>query len=500
MESSKRIVINTLAQYLRTIINIVLSFFSARLIIGILGAEDYGIYTLIAGITSMLSFVTQALVSTTQRYMSFYQGRNDKNAMKAFFSNSILMHLFIGLVFAVILLLLCPLLFNGLNIPMGREDAAISVYYIVVFILIVTFCTAPYRALLVAHENIVFTSIVDVLDGILKVVFVIVLQFVSYDELIAYGIIMLMIHLVNFLLIYIYASQKYEECILPRIQYCSMSYFKELFSFTIWTVYGTGCVVIRTQGLAVVINKSLSTVANAAYGIGLQVSGAVSTVSVALLNAMRPQIVKAEGEGNHQQALSLSITLCKFSLCLLSALCIPCIFEMPTLLSVWLIDVPNHTVLFARMALIATLVDTITLGLNVYCEAIGKIKKYNLVVFTIKICALPIAAIMMYMGWGAISIAIAYIGTEFIAAVIRIPFLRRLGGLEISMFVKEGVIRPIIPILVSILVCAVIVNTLDIDYRFIFTIIISMPIFVIGVFVFGLSSKEKKYILNLLKK
>ena len=500
MNTSKRVIINTLAQYLRTVLNIILSFYSVRLILNILGAEDYGIYTLIAGITSMLSFITQALVSTTQRFMSFYQGKNDVENMKAFFSNSMLLHICISIILGLILVSLTPLLFNGfLNVPHDRIYSAKIVYYIVIIILLVTFCTAPFRALLVSHENIVYTSIIDVLDGVLKVILVLLLQFVCFDKLIFYGFIMLGIHFVNLLLLASYAYSKYDECITPKFKYFSLSYIKDLFSFAIWTIYGTGCIVIRTQGLAIIVNRFLSTIANAAYGIGLQVSGAVSTISVALLNAMRPQIVKSEGQGDHDRALKLSVTLCKFSLFLLSALCIPCIFEMPSLLSIWLKDVPEYTVLFARMALLATLADTLTLGLNVYCEAIGKIKVYNLVIFTLKLCTLPLAIGLLICGIGPISIAIAYIGTELVTAIIRIPFLNKLGGLNSIIFLKDVIGKSIIPILSCIIVGYLITRNITINFRFIITFISTISTCALTVWLCGLSENEKSLLKRFFK-
>ena len=501
MKNSTRIILNTAAQYIRTILHILLSFISIRLVLNALGADDYGIYTLIAGVTAMLSFVTQALVTTTQRFMSYYQGQNEPQKMKLFFTNSLLLHIFIGIIFSCVLFLITPLLFNGfLNVSIARIHAAKIVYYIVIAILFVTFCTAPYRALLVSHENIIYISIIDVLDGILKVVLVLILQYVSHDKLIIYGLIMLSIHFFNFFTMSIYASRKYEECVLPNFNHFNIRFFKDLFSFAIWTIYGTGCVVIRTQGLAIVVNKFFSTVANAAYGIGLQVSGAVSTISVALLNAMRPQIVKAEGGGLHEKALMLATSLCRYSLILLSAFCIPCIYEMPSLLILWLKDVPEYTVLFARMALIASLADTLTLGLNTYCEAIGRIKKYNLIIFSLKLLTLPIAILLLTIKVEPIVIAITYIGMEILTSIIRLPFLKQLGNLKIFTFIKDVIGRTIIPILSSIFVCHIITNRFDFEFRFLLTFSASILLFCTSIIFCGLTNQEKTLLKKLLKK
>ena len=193
MNASSRIIINTFAQYIRTVINILLSLYSARLVLEILGVEDYGLYALVAGVVSMLSFFTNSLVSSTQRFLSISQGRGDLERLRKVFGNSLLLHIFLGLLVAILLEALTPFLFHGfLNIPVGREDAAIIIYQQVILMVYISFIAAPYRALLVSRENIVYISIIDVLDGVLKVVFVLLLPFIPLDKLIAYGWVMLL--------------------------------------------------------------------------------------------------------------------------------------------------------------------------------------------------------------------------------------------------------------------------------------------------------------------
>lgn len=501
MQNSKRVAINTVAQYTRTVINMLLSLYTVRIVLITLGASDFGIYSIVAGVTAMLAFITNALVTTTQRFMSYYQGQNNMAKMKEVFSNSETMHLFVGGLLVIVLLSLTPFLFNGfLNIDTERIQAARYLYYIVVIILFVAFCTAPFRALLISHENIVYISVIDVLEGVLRVVVVTLLTYVSFDKLVMYGVFLLGIQLFDFTAFSIYTFKKYEECIFPRVQLFSKSYFKELSSFAGWVIYGTGCYIVKDQGIAIVINKALSTVANAAYGVGRQIANAVSTVSGSLLNAMRPQIVKAEGAGNREKAIFLSLLLSKFSFFLLTALCIPCLFEMPRLLQLWLKEVPDYTVLFARMAMIAAMADTLTGGLSVANEAIGNIRQYNLFIGTIKVLALPLSFIFMVLGYGPLYIVVSYVGVELLSAVLRIPFLHKTGGLIIRDFIKNVLCREIIPVLVSLFVCFSCVWFIDSNWRFLFTFSISIVFFVASILLVGLTQQEKKMIYSLIKK
>ena len=214
MDNKTRILVNTLAQYTKTIINMVLSLYSTRLVLRVLGVEDYGIYNLVAGIIAMLSFIVSSLSVSTQRFISYNQGKNDVNHIKKIFVNSLFLHLAVAIIFSVVLFSITSFLFDGyLNIPSNRVDAALVTYIIVVVSLMLTFIGAPYRALVVSHENIVYSSIIQVLDGVIKVVLVIILQYVSFDKLITYAFFTLLIQIVNFLCFSIYCKMKYEECV-----------------------------------------------------------------------------------------------------------------------------------------------------------------------------------------------------------------------------------------------------------------------------------------------
>ena len=104
----------------------------------------------------------------------------------------------------------------------------------------------------------------------------------------------------------VYSHVKYEECIWPKLRSFSISYLKELFSFTGWIVYSSICITLRNQGFAIVLNKIYGTAINAAYGIGMQLSAMVSFVSTSFNNAIAPQLMSAEGSGNRKKMLTLA--------------------------------------------------------------------------------------------------------------------------------------------------------------------------------------------------
>ena len=69
--NNKRIAKNTLFLYLRMIVVIIIGLYTSRVILQTLGVEDYGIYNLVGGIVSMLSFLNSAMVGSYKRFISY---------------------------------------------------------------------------------------------------------------------------------------------------------------------------------------------------------------------------------------------------------------------------------------------------------------------------------------------------------------------------------------------------------------------------------------------
>lgn len=494
MKPSNRIIVNTLAQYLRTILNIILSLYSSRLVLNILGVDDYGIYALVAGVVSMLSFITNSLVGSTQRFLSVNQGKGNISELKKVFSNSVLLHIFLGGIVFIILEILTPILFNGfLNIPSGRVTAATIVYQQVVLMVYISFVASPYRALLVSRENIVYTSCIDVIDGVLKVVLVLMLPYINSDKLILYGWITLSINLFNFFAFSLYSHRMYEECVFPKLKYFTFSFLKNLFSYTGWVVYSTLCIALRTQGIAVVLNKFIGTQINAAYGLGSQISGMVSFISTSFANSISPQLMMAEGANDRSRMWFLAQLQSKYSFLLLSMISIPIIFEMDTLLHLWLgQEVPSYTKLFATMFILMQVVDMLTQGLATANRAIGNIAWYSILTYTPKLLILPIGYLLLVNKYSLVLFAVMCVIVEFLCMLLRIPLILKEKQFNPVIYIREVFVKSLFPVLASLVVCFFITNYITFWGRVIMTFSISIIVFIITAYFFlGKLEREK---------
>ena len=500
MTNSQRVIVNTIAQYTRTIINVCLSLYSTRLILSVLGQSDYGIYSVVAGVVAMLSFVTNALVITTQRYLSFHHGKKDINQVRLVFGNSWLLHLFLGILVVIVLGALGPWITqNFLNIEDVRRDAAMFVYFAAVLMLFLSFITAPVRALFVARENIVYTSVVDVLDGVFRLLIAILLSKITYDHLVSYSGLLICISIFNLLAFVIYAAIKFPEFHLPKLQELDKQYIKGLSNFAGWTIYSTGCVIARNQGISVVLNLFYGTIMNSAYGIAMQVSGAVQFVSTSIVNAMNPQIMKAEGAGERNKMIKLCEYESKYSFLLLAMVVIPLIAEMETILHVWLGEVPVHAVMFCRFILIAALCDQISIGWTSANQAIGKIRTYSIIFYTLKLLVVLIAWWCLQEGLPIISVMWVYVSIELIGSIVRLPLMKHIANIPIIPFIKNVVIRVIGPLAVMATICYISVTHIDMPYRILLTFTCSIVAGLLTIFLVALNKQEKLYIKNIIQ-
>jgi len=501
MVPTHRIIVNTIAQYTRSVLNAVLSLFSVRYIVEALGSSDYGLFVVIGGVISLLGFVTNALITTTQRFLSYSYGSSDKSQIKKVFANSFFVHLvFAALIFVFLMAMRDMMIFQWLNIPTDRYDVAPAIYLITAIILVVTVITVPFKALFIARENIVFISLVDIFDGFLKLGVALCLLWVDTDRLILYALFMLGIQLFNMVLLSSYALRRFEEChvlISPReIDYSLM---RQLAGFAGWMTYGMGAVVLRSQGIQILLNRIYGTVINAAYGIASHVFASVAFISTSILNAMNPQIVKAKGEGNHQRMVHLAEMEAKYSTMMLMLILIPAIFETPDILALWLKEVPDHTVMFCRFLLCCLIIDQTTYSMNTVNQAMGNVRNYILLTYTPKILILLPIYIILLQGFSPFAVMALHTTAEVVTCLIRLVYMGHNGVLQTRHYLKTAIL-PLLPLLaVQCLVCVACTQLLDLRYRFLITLPLSMSVCALILWRVTLSSAERQYMLSMFK-
>lgn len=438
MKSSTRIILNTSILYGKMLITMLLTLLSTRWILAALGASNFGIYNLVAGLIAMFSFLNTAMSVASQRYLSYAIGTKSKENLKKTFYYSIIQHFFIGILIIVILEVLGTFFLNSiLNIPLGRESDALFVLHCLAFSTFLTIITVPYQAIANSHENMLVIAAISIVESILK--FTIALFLLSYlgDRLRMYAILMVLVSLVSMCIIRIFCKRKYEETHIKLMKIDDVVYFKKFLSYALWNLIGALGGIIKNQGIAMILNIFYGVVVNAAYGIANQVNGQLSFFANTMVKAIQPQLMQSEGAGERDRMLHLSVLACKIPTFLLIVLLIPLAVDMDFVLKLWLEDVPKYTVSFCQLILAYTIVYQSYHGIELSIHACGKIKNYQIWGYGIQILVLPLGYWALSEGYQPEIVLLISLFCGVINLFVTIYFAHKIANLNIRIYIKK---------------------------------------------------------------
>lgn len=378
------------------IVVLLVSLYTSRVVLKALGLEDYGLYNVIGGIVAIFSFLRNSMTQCTQRYLNCEMAKPDGQLNKTF-CVSVTIHIFIC-IFLLFLAETIGLWFlnTKIQIPEGREIAANWVYQSTVFSLMTTILSIPYSAAIISHEKMGYFAVVSVVDVLLKLVIAFVLLTNVYDKLITYGILMMGISLLNFILYMSYCRVKFSETKYRFI--VDKDRMKEMLGFTSWTLLGQLTVVGTNQGNGILVNMFHSVVANAAMSIGQQVNYAVTSLTSNFQTAFNPQITKSYASKDYDYLKFLVYCTSKISFLLLFLVAMPIMLNIDLILDIWLSEVPKGANIFCLLTFLNCIINAISMPFNFTIMSTGKIKWYQIALAVIYLFDLPILYILFSMG------------------------------------------------------------------------------------------------------
>ena len=458
MTNTARIAKNTLMLYFRQILILLVSLYTVRVVLEALGAEDYGIYNVVAGVVTMFGFLSGTMASASQRYFSYALARGDMPALEKTFGVTLGIYaLLIAAVFVLAQTAGLWFVLEKLVIPAERKTAAVWVYEFAVASFAVTLITAPYMAAIIAHEDMGVYARVSVVEAALKLAVVFALRALPCDRLAAYGGLLLAVALINTALYRAHCRRRYAECRF-RLRW-DKALFREMAAYSGWNLMGVLSGVLKSQGINVLLNLFFGAVVNAARGIAFQVNSAVDSFANNFSSAVRPQIVKTYTAGNKRECFSLVYVGSRTCFYLQLVFSVPVILRSEELLAVWLKTVPAHTAVFTQLVMINALIDSLSYTLMALMSAHGRLMVYQLIVSSITLLNLPVSYAVLRAGCAPESTMFASIGISVCALFARIFTLQYLTGISSAEYARRVLLR-IAPVSAAAFLLAGLVNRL----------------------------------------
>ena len=495
-QNNKRIAKNTMFLYLRMLFSMFVSLFTSRVILHALGVEDYGIYNVVGSIIAMFSFINGGMVSATQRFLNFELGKGNIERLKQVFSTALQIHVLIALIIVILGETIgLWFLYEKLVIPPDRMVAAFWVYQCSVISCVVSIMSVPYNADIIAHEKMSAFAYISILEVILKLVIVYMLYIATWDKLIVYAVLILIVQLIIRFIYANYCKRHFEES--HYHHKIDKPLFKEMFGFAGWSFWGNLSAMLYIQGLNFMLNIFFGPIVNAARGIAVQVQAAVQQFVSNFQVAINPQITKSYAIGELNQMHNLMFRSARFSFILLFFLTLPILINTEYILTLWLKTVPQDTVTFTRIMICISLIYTIANPCVIANQATGKVKVYQAVVGGILLLILPISYIALKLGAPAYSVFIVHFFIELVAQFARMYMLRNLIHLPLRSYFKNIYI-PIIGVVVISSIAPIYIYY-HLEYGFMSFIIVSLICCVsvaVTALSLGLTKEERRFIYN----
>ncbi len=428
---------NTLFLYIRQAVVLLVSLYTVRVVIQELGLEDYGVFNLIAGISTSFMVLSGAMAASSQRYFAFDLGRGDENGLRRTFSVFFLIFIFIGLASVIVSELAFFFLISPkLQIPLARISAAQTVFHLSLCTFFVSLVSTPYIALVIARERMGVFAALSLLEALLRLAVSFLIGASPFDKLVSFGVLTTAVAI-------LYSGAFVGYCLLrfPESRFKFVwdgRLFKDIAEYASWNLFGTSVGVAKNQLTTLIFGIFCGPTVIAARSIATQVNSAISNFIQNFITAARPQIVKSYSSGDTDGMLNLLYLSTKASICLIFIFIFPMILEMPFLLRFWLGDLPGNAVLFARLLLVDAFIEGVSQPLMVVVQATGKIRLYQAVVGGLLLLNLPASYVALSLGAPEYCAYVIGIALSLIAFVVRLMLVSRIVGFSIAKYLRDG--------------------------------------------------------------
>ena len=499
MSNSKRLFKNTVFMYVRMGVLMLISLYTSRVVLQILGVDDFGIYNLVGSVVALFSSLRGLFSSSTQRFLNYEMGRGNQEKLQTVFNMSVVINAIIAVVFIIGVEVVGAWFFaNRINIDPSRLVAAQWVFQFSLVAAVISIMTTPFDATIIAHERMGFYAYMSIFEGILKLIIVYLLSVFDYDKLFIYGLLHLAVSIIVILCNAIYCRHFFPESHFRRCW--DKQYFKKMTVFAGWNFFGNTAYSMTQSVLNMELNMFGGAVVNAARGIAYQVQASVKQCLDNINIVLNPFSIKTYAEGDTDKLFTLTFLSSKILFSV--QLCLSCvlIFLSNEILGIWLVEVPPYTVIFMQLVMINSLIRSVHSPIDILFKAVGDLKYYQIIEGVV--LSLPIIFSYFALKSGApyYVVFVIVIFFELINYAFIILLARKIAHLPVGKYS----IKVLLPMLVCVIICAlcyvVDYNIFDTTLSHISFLVFALVVCLVLMFFVFFTQEERHRIVSLVKK
>ena len=455
---NKKIAKNTIALYVRTIITMIISFFTARVTLQVLGVEDYGLNNLVGSVVALFSFLNASMGTAVQRFFNIEIGRGNEAGLGKIYGVGLYLHIIVALITVVAAEIFAIFFLSKMNIPSERMFAAHVVFQISIFSMALNIVNVPNYALLKAREMFDKMAMVEIIQALLRLVVLYFLYIISYDKLIVFSALNLGVTFYYVISLYVMTRKFPESHNYPcreKQLINEMLKFISLLIVTVLAEFG------RKQGLIMLINLFFGLAINAAYAIAVQVSNMVNTFVLNIKQPMVPQMMAAYGAGDRSSMFRLISFGTKITALMMLLFTLPLVFEIDYLLDLWLKEPPQYSSNLVVLVLININISSFTYFLYQGVHATGNITKQQIWMSLLFVLNVVLIFISFKLGFNFYSALYVTMFISLCQCVLNLVMAKKYYDYSIRFFIRDSFVPCILIALIISVILYGITSLLD---------------------------------------
>ncbi len=456
MSPNRRIFLNIIATYGRSLYSLACGLFSARWLLEALGQEDFGLYGVIGGLVGFIVIINALLGTAVGRFYAVSVGAAnvamDKESAlydcRAWFSTAVLIHTVIP---CLLMLTGEPIGEYGIHagwivVPPERFSDCLWVFRFACLASLVSMVSVPFNAMYTAKQYIAELTLYGFATSTLNLCFFYYMATHPAVWLARYAAWAAAMLIIPAVIIAVRACIVFPECRLIRREMFNLSRIRLLATYAGWQAFGGFGGIARSQGIAILLNRhaEFGAARNSSMSIANQVASQTEMLASAMVGAFQPAIANAYGAKNFVQMRSLAYRACTFGTLLSAVFVLPLALELPTVLNLWLKEPPEYAAGLCWSILAMHLIDRTAVGHMLAVNATGNIALYQAFLGGSLILTLPIAWCFVHLKMGIYATGWAMMLTMAFCAWGRVWFARTIAGMSARYWLKKILIPLIV--------------------------------------------------------
>lgn len=426
----------------------IISFFTARVTLQVLGVDDYGLNNLVGSVVALFSFLNASMGTAVQRFFNIEIGKGNDEKLGKIYGVGLYLHIIVALITIVIAEIFAIFFLGKMNIPPDRMFAAHVVFQISIFSMALSIINVPNYALLKAREMFDKMAMVEIIQALLRLVVLYFLYIISFDKLIVFSALNLGVTFYYVFSLFLMARKFNESHHLP----CrDRDLVKEMLKFISLLIVTVLAELGRKQGLVMLINLFFGLAINAAYAIAVQVSNMVNTFVLNVKQPMVPQMMAAYGVGDKQSMYRLINYGTKITALMMMVMTLPVIFEIDFLLKLWLKTPPDYTSNLVVLVLVNINISSFTYFLYQGVHATGNITKQQVWMSLLFMLNIVLIYLCFKVGFNFYSALYATIFISICQCFVNLIMARRYYSYSIAFFIRDSILPCLIA---AIIICS----------------------------------------------